>query len=507
VTALLGKWEGEMMGFYGTSLCLLLLAACLCAVPIEVEAEMSNRAGSVLENPFFAMDTGTRDDAHRSPQAQADMLEELGYAGIGYSGFAGLKEMLDALDAHGLKLFTIYISAAVEPEGYTIEPGFEEALGLLKGRDTFIWITITSKTYQPSSVDGDAQAVAMLRHVADLAKPAGVRVALYPHSWAWLERVDDAVRVAQKVDRDNVGATFNLCHWLRVEKGADMRPTLASAMPRLFVVTINGADHEGDWDRLIQTLDRGDFDVASLLRALQELGYRGPIGLQGYGIGGDVYDNLERSMTAWRGLVEQVSAGATDNRAQEGSMQENGFDIAPFALPNTPPEEIRFEEPRDIDHVVVDLDGNIVDGDLKASSDTASHLYIYRHMPEVNGVVHTHSNYATAFAALGKAIPPVLTAIGDEFGGPIPCGGFALIGGEEIGKVVVESIGHSPACLLKNHGVFTVGPTGDKALKAAVMVEDVAKTVWIALQIGTPDEISATDIDKLYDRYTNVYGQ
>jgi len=128
-------------------------------------------------------------------------------------------------------------------------------------------------------------------------------------------------------------------------------------------------------------------------------------------------------------------------------------------------------------------------------------------MAEVNGVVHTHSNYATAFAALGKPIPPILTAIGDEFGGPIPCGDFALIGGDEIGKIVVESIGHSPACLLKNHGVFTVGQTGEKALKAAVMVEDVAKTVWIALQLGIPDEISADDIDKLYDRYTNVYGQ
>ncbi|HBY08739.1 MAG TPA: L-ribulose-5-phosphate 4-epimerase [Chloroflexi bacterium] len=171
------------------------------------------------------------------------------------------------------------------------------------------------------------------------------------------------------------------------------------------------------------------------------------------------------------------------------------------------PSGIKFEDLKPEQMVVVDLDGNIVEGDLKASSDTASHLHIYQHMPEVNGVVHTHSNYASAFAALGKPIPPVLTAIADEFGGPIPCGGFALIGGEEIGRVVVESIGHSPACLLKNHGVFTVGPTGEKALKAAVMVEDVAKTVWIALTIGTPPEIPAADVAKLHDRYTNVYGQ
>jgi L-ribulose-5-phosphate 4-epimerase len=171
------------------------------------------------------------------------------------------------------------------------------------------------------------------------------------------------------------------------------------------------------------------------------------------------------------------------------------------------PSGVKFEDLEPNQMVIVDLDGNIIEGDLKASSDTASHLYIYKHMPEVNGVAHTHSNFATAFAAMGKPIPPVLTAIADEFGGPIPCGGFALIGGEEIGKIVVDSIGHSPACLLKNHGVFTVGPTGEKALKAAVMVEDVAKTVWLALQIGTPDEIAAKDIAKLHDRYTNVYGQ
>jgi L-ribulose-5-phosphate 4-epimerase len=171
------------------------------------------------------------------------------------------------------------------------------------------------------------------------------------------------------------------------------------------------------------------------------------------------------------------------------------------------PSGVKFEDLQPSLMVVVDLDGKIVEGEFKASSDTASHLNIYRQMKDVNGIVHTHSNYATAFAALGKPIPPVLTAIGDEFGGPIPCGDFALIGGEEIGEIVVKSIGHSPACLLKNHGVFTVGNSGEKALKAAVMVEDVAKTVWLALQMGTPEIISPQDVEKLFDRYTNVYGQ
>lgn len=171
------------------------------------------------------------------------------------------------------------------------------------------------------------------------------------------------------------------------------------------------------------------------------------------------------------------------------------------------PSGVRYEDLRPEHLAIVDLEGNRVEGDLKPSSDTASHLYIYRHRPDVNGIVHTHSPYATAFAALGRSIPVCLTAIADEFGGPVPCGDFALIGGEEIGQIVVDSIGDCPAILLKNHGVFTIGPTAKAAVKAAVMVEDIAHTVWIALQMGQPDEISPEDVAKLHRRYTHVYGQ
>jgi L-ribulose-5-phosphate 4-epimerase len=157
--------------------------------------------------------------------------------------------------------------------------------------------------------------------------------------------------------------------------------------------------------------------------------------------------------------------------------------------------------------VVLDLDGNIVEGDLAPSSDTYSHLYIYRHRPDVNGVVHTHSRYATAFAAVGRSIPVYLTAIADEFGTEIPCAGFALIGDDAIGAQVVEHIGTSPAVLLKNHGVFTIGRTAEAAVKAAVMVEDVAATVFMALQLGTPDVIPPDQVARLHDRYTHVYGQ
>ena len=194
------------------------------------------------------------------------------------------------------------------------------------------------------------------------------------------------------------------------------------------------------------------------------------------------------------GLVTWTSGNVSIRDPETGHVAIKASGVK---FPDLTPESI----------VVVDMDGNMVEGELKASSDTASHLYIYRHRPDVNGVVHTHSNYATAFATLGKPIPVYLTAQGDEFGGPIPCGGFALIGGEEIGQIVVESIGSSSAVLLKNHGVFTIGSSGEAALKAAVMVEDIARTVWLALQIGQPDEISADLIEKLYYRYQHVYGQ
>src|SRR5688500_12641065 len=158
---------------------------------------------------------------------------------------------------------------------------------------------------------------------------------------------------------------------------------------------------------------------------------------------------------------------------------------------------------------VCDLDGNAVDGVKRPSSDTDAHAYVYRHMPEVNGQVHTHSTYACAWAARAEPIPCVLTAMADEFGGEIPLGPFALIGNDDIGKGIVETLtGHrSPAVLMKSHGVFTIGADAKAAVKAAVMCEDVARTVHIARQLGEPVPIPADDIDRLYERYQNVYGQ
>ena len=173
------------------------------------------------------------------------------------------------------------------------------------------------------------------------------------------------------------------------------------------------------------------------------------------------------------------------------------------------PSGVPYEDLTAESMIVCDLDGKVIDGDYSPSSDTAAHAYVYRTMPDVGGVVHTHSTYATAWAARGEPIPCVLTGMADEFGAEIPIGPFALIGGDDIGKGIVSTLtGHrSKAVLMRSHGVFTIGRTARDAVKAAVMCEDVARTIHIARTLGDPLPISQPDIDSLYDRYQNVYGQ
>jgi L-ribulose-5-phosphate 4-epimerase len=173
------------------------------------------------------------------------------------------------------------------------------------------------------------------------------------------------------------------------------------------------------------------------------------------------------------------------------------------------PSGLSYDELTAQSMVVVDLEGNIVEGDLTPSSDTATHLYVYRSLADVGAVAHTHSSYATAWAAVGLPIPCVLTAMADEFGGEIPVGPFARIGNEDIGVAIVETLAdsRSPAVLMRNHGVFTIGATARDAVKAAVMCEDVARTVLLARTLGEAEPLDAADVDALYDRYQNVYGQ
>jgi L-ribulose-5-phosphate 4-epimerase len=209
------------------------------------------------------------------------------------------------------------------------------------------------------------------------------------------------------------------------------------------------------------------------------------------------HEICELNIDLQRFNLVQWTSGNVSQRLEDG----NSFIIKPSG--------VKYEDLMPEQMVVCDLDGNRLEGDLDPSSDTQAHAYVYKHLSHVNGVVHTHSNYASAWAAAHMEIPCVLTAMADEFGGDIPVGPFALIGNDDIGKGIVETLSNSrsSAVIMKNHGVFTIGKSAKAAVKAAVMCEDAAKTVWIAKSLGPIQRISQLDIDRLYDRYQNVYGQ
>ena len=258
-----------------------------------------------LEKPFafFPFCIDWHDAKKRSYAEQAEMLKDLGYAGVGHVWLDGVADRLKTLDEKGLRLFQITMEVNVGAGKPPYDARFKEVLGLLKGRHVqFDLLVNGAKSSDPAF---DARAVEILREMSNLARASGAQLLLYPHVSSWIERIEDCVRVADKVDRPNVGIMFNLCHWLRVDKQRDYKPLLKQAMPRLWAVSINGADEwdtNPGWEHYIQPLDKGSFDVAGLLKTLKALGFKGPVGLQCYGIGGDAREHLARSMAAWHKL-------------------------------------------------------------------------------------------------------------------------------------------------------------------------------------------------------------
>jgi len=260
--------------------------------------------------PFFALCLDTHDEKKRTLPEQAALLKQLGYDGAGHLWLDQVGARLQTLDAVGLKLFQIYLRADLSPGAHPpYDARLKEVLPRLLNRGTMLAVILAGG--KPSEASQDPRAVEVVREMAGMAEAAGVKIALYPHAGDWLERVEDAIRVTARVDRPNVGLMFNLCHWLRTDPQRYYRTLLERAMPRLFAVSINGADTFDDqpgWSRYIQPLDRGSFEVGALLRTLRQLGYAGPIGLQCYGLPGDARDHLARSMAAWRKLIAEANA-------------------------------------------------------------------------------------------------------------------------------------------------------------------------------------------------------
>jgi sugar phosphate isomerase/epimerase len=285
------------------------LTLVVCALEASSLPGAEPTAGKGFNNPFFAFCMDTHDSKKRSLDEQAKLLAELGYAGAGHLWLDGLAERLETLDDAGLKLFQVYLRVSLDPSKPPFDPRLEEVMPLLKGRGTMLAVLIAGMS--PSDPAGDARAVPILRQMAELAQESGVKVALYPHANDWLERAEDGVRIAKKVDRPNVGVMFNLCHWLKVD-GKSLEATLASAAPHLVAVSINGADQAAEIQagrgKMILPLGEGAFDMAALLKTLRDQGYTGPVGLQCYGLPGDAREHLARSMAAWRKLVDRLNA-------------------------------------------------------------------------------------------------------------------------------------------------------------------------------------------------------
>jgi sugar phosphate isomerase/epimerase len=268
------------------------------------------------KNPLFSFYNGVNSEQYNTPQKQVLLLKELGYAGMEKSGFDGLDELLEELDRQHLELFTIYANINLDPDSTPFDDRLPQALLKLKGRRTMLWLNITSKAkiYPTSSAAGDTAAIRIVRQVADLASQSGIKIMLYPHIWFWLEDFEKGIDLVKRIDRKNVGITFNLPHFLAVSKKEDVEKLpmlLKKAASHLFAVSICGATplseeekkavgNQKIWDYFIQPLGEGTFDNDRLLAELKKVDFKGPIGLQCYNIKGDKREILTKSINWWK---------------------------------------------------------------------------------------------------------------------------------------------------------------------------------------------------------------
>jgi sugar phosphate isomerase/epimerase len=296
------------------------LAVLACAAALASPA-LAGDAKRALANPLFVFNNGVKDETYDTPAKQVALLKKLGYAGMEKNGLDDFTQVQAELDRQGLKLFTVYVNVNLDPGEPAYDPRLPEVIRSLKGRETMLWLNLTSRggTFASSAREGDATARRLVGEIADLAAASGLRVMLYPHVWFWLENVPHAIELVEALKRPNVGLTFNLPHWLALTPPAgekSLRELLVRARPHLFAVSVNGASNLDDksdrgtiWKSLIQPLGQGSFDSCGLLQTLVELDFHGPVGLQCYDIPGDKAGHLAQSMTAWKACQARI-AGA-----------------------------------------------------------------------------------------------------------------------------------------------------------------------------------------------------
>ncbi len=277
-------------------------AACIALANIEARGfDSGDSAG--LPNSVFAYEFGDI-----SPQQQAGLAREYGFEGTVFDHARQIPERLRALDEAHLQLFFLWLTVDISSGQIKYEPGMEAAIDALKGRGTVVWVAIQGDD-AGAAAGAEERTIQAVNRISDLASRSNLRVALYPHYGFYLARFRDVVRIAERVGRSNVGATFNLCHELRSGFDPEFPQLLDNSIPRLYGVTINGADQHGrDWNTLIQPLGRGDYDVAALVRTISKAGYRGPFGIQCYGLKGDPGVYLKQSMASWRLISVRAAA-------------------------------------------------------------------------------------------------------------------------------------------------------------------------------------------------------
>ena len=279
-------------------------AAASCIALANVEARGLDGVGAGLPNSVFAYEFGDI-----SPQQQAGFAREYGFEGTVFDHARQIPERLRALDEAHLQLFFLWLTVDISHGQINYEPEMESAIEALRGRGTVVWVAIQGGDVG-SGVGPEERAIQAVDRISDLASQSNLRVALYPHYGFYLARFRDVVRLAERAGRSNVGATFNLCHELRSGFDPEFPQLLDKAIPRLYGVTINGADRQGrDWGTLIQPLGRGDYDVTGLVRSITKAGYRGSFGIQCYGLKGDPGVYLKQSMAAWRAISVEAGKG------------------------------------------------------------------------------------------------------------------------------------------------------------------------------------------------------